>query len=129
MPLSVKLDAAILQLGLDPKDVEYHHSPPLGLREYDEATGTYLPEENDPRHIVIMSGPAHKLQTSGREGLKGSVVAGDTHKIAKAKRGAKKEEEFRRRLLAKEPGAPVKKKSKYRWGKKKLRSRNTFQRP
>lgn len=126
MPLSVKLEAAILQLGLNPSDVEYHHSPPLGLREYDETTGLYTPDENDAKHIVIMSGQAHKLQTSGRVGLKGSVVDGDTHKIAKAKRGAKKEEEFRRRLLAKEPGAPVKKKSKYKWGKQKLRSRNTF---
>ena len=35
IPLRTRLDAALLQLGLDPATAELHHNPPLALRGYD----------------------------------------------------------------------------------------------
>jgi len=60
MGLRVQRDAALHALGLDPALVEWHHEPPLAIRSYDDETGTYAPDANDPRHIVPMAKQAHK---------------------------------------------------------------------
>lgn len=88
IPLRVKLDAALIALGLDPKAVQFDHSPPIALRQVNAAGDDYVPNQLDPRHIVPMSTAAHRTKTSGTPpGQKVVHVAdGDQHKIAKADR-------------------------------------------
>ncbi len=103
MPLSVKLEAAIRQLGLDPADVEFDHDPALEMRQCDywhDGSGMkiiYRPDANDPRYIVIRSKADHKRKTFGT----GKPREGDIKTIAHTRRLTKKEEAFRQRLLAK----------------------------
>lgn len=87
MPLSVKLEAAIRQLGLDPACVDFDHDPALGLREFNEETKIYTPGANDPRFITVRARDEdHRIKTSGN----GATSAGsDIHRIAKSKRLAK----------------------------------------
>jgi hypothetical protein len=101
-PVSVERDACLHILGLLGKKIEWHHTPPLSHRPQDPHTGLYTPEENDPRHIVPMEVEAHRLQTVGD----GSPLSGDISVAAKVKRVTEAHEEFRRKVLAKEPGAP-----------------------
>jgi hypothetical protein len=117
MPLGVKLAAALHQLGLFGVAVDFDHVPPLALRERDPATGRYTPDENDPRYIVPMARLAHRAKTNG-----GPVTCadGDIHKIAKAKRLAKKQAEFRARVLER---PPREEKSKNRWPTQKFQTR------
>lgn len=82
--LQIKLEAALLQLGIDPKHAQLDHSPPLALREWDPAAEDTIPPANDPRHLVWMSTKAHREKTSGRH--KHDIANSDIHKIAKAKR-------------------------------------------
>jgi hypothetical protein len=87
MPLSVKLEAAILQLGLDPKSVDFDHDPALGLRVFDETTKTYSPDANDPKFITIRSrADDHRVKTSGTPA---TTAGSDIHRIGKMKRLAK----------------------------------------
>jgi hypothetical protein len=94
MPLRVKLDAALIALGLDPASVELHHQPPLSLRPYDEATGKWTPDANDPRYIVPMGKALHRERTA----------AIDIPASAKTRRVTKKHEAFRAVILAKQTG-------------------------
>ena len=82
IPLSVKLDAALLALGLDPKAVDWHHEPPLAMRPFNPETGDTQPPQNDPRHIVPLARADHKARTIGNHG----PLSGDVSKIAKLKR-------------------------------------------
>jgi hypothetical protein len=95
MSLQVKLDAALIALGLDPASVEWHHSPPLQLRPYEDRDGVryYEPAENDPRHIVPVGRPEHRERTAKI----------DIPAIAKTKRLEEAHREFRERLLQKDP--------------------------
>lgn len=103
IPLAVQRDAAILQLGLDPATAELDHCPALSARKRTE-DGGYIPEANDPRFLQWLAPEAHKVKTFGRGGTKRVTTAGsDLHLAAKTRRLTKREEEFRRRVLAKEP--------------------------
>jgi hypothetical protein len=113
MPLSIKLEAALRQLGFDPADVEYDHHPALGLRER-LPNGRYSPDANDPRYIVIRSRSEHRLKTSGG---KATSYGSDIHAIAKIKRLSKDQEELRRIMLK---PAGHKRQTKSRWGTRKL---------
>lgn len=87
IPLKAQLHAALLQLGLDPATAELHHTPALGLRDWDERAQDTVPAANDPRHLVWMSAAAHRTQTFGRGGEKRITTAGsDIHAISKVKR-------------------------------------------
>ena len=91
IPLKVKLEAALYQLGLDLKTAELHHTPPLAMRIQEHHTGLYHPDANDPRCMVWLSKSAHALQTTGRRGTsKLSKRGGDISEIAKTKRLEKK---------------------------------------
>lgn len=104
MPLSVKLAAALLALGIDPDAVDWHHEPPLGIRPFDPATGKWTPDANDPRHIVPMARADHKARTPA-----------DQSRVAKTTRQEKKEAAFRQRLLGtKQEKRPWKRKWKSR---------------
>jgi len=86
-PVSVERDAALIKAGLDPNNVQWDHNPPLAMRSYDEDTGLYDPDENDPRFLVPMSKKDHAAKTHGKNH---DVSDGDIHKIAKVKRLRKK---------------------------------------
>jgi hypothetical protein len=91
MPVTVQRDAALIALGFDPATVEWHHSPPLGLRPYDEATGKYTPDANDPRYIVPMGKAPHRERTAKI----------DVPAIAKTKQLTKNHAAFVATMLAK----------------------------
>lgn len=88
MSLRVKLDAALIALGLDPRATQFDHDPALGLRPLNEDGTDTVPPQLDPKHIVPRSTPAHRTKTTGTPpGQKVVHVAnGDQHKIAKAAR-------------------------------------------
>ena len=91
IPLRVKLDAALLQLGLDPETAELHHAPPLALREVGK-DGMVYPAPNNPGYLQWLAPADHKRRTFGPGGKKRITTAGsDIGNIAKAKRLAKKE--------------------------------------
>jgi hypothetical protein len=127
MPLSVKLQAAILQLGLDPSRVDFDHNPALGLREFNEATKTYTPDANDPRFIAVLErGEEHRVKTSGTPA---TSAGSDIHRIAKCKRLAKARSALDAALQAKVfGGQPDREKpGKRPWPKgRKMQSRNSF---
>ena len=93
--LGVKLRAALLQLGLDPKTAELDHDPALGLRPFSTVTGEYIPAENDPRYLVWRDPVAHRKKTSG---TKATSADSDVHLIAKSKRIVRKQEAHHARM-------------------------------
>jgi len=86
MPLSVKLKAAILQLGLDPDDVEYDHHPALALRTWNDNKGDWIPSANNPIYITILSKAAHARKTNGPPA---TAYGSDKGNIGKARRLSK----------------------------------------
>lgn len=97
IPLSVKVQAALIALGIDPSAVDWHHEPPLAMRPVNPKTGDTEPPANDPRHIVPLARADHKARTFGTH----VPLSGDVQKIKKLRRVEKKAEAFRARLLAK----------------------------
>jgi hypothetical protein len=91
MPVTVQRDAALLALGLDPNNIDWHHDPALGLRPYDPETGKWTPDANDPRHITPLAREAHDARYSD-----------DRKAIDKTRRNGEAEEAFRKKLLAKQ---------------------------
>lgn len=93
MSVSVQRDAAVLQLGLDPKAVDWDHDPALGIRVFNEATGKYEPDANDPRFITVRArtreADGHKAKTFGTGG---TTAGSDLQRIAKIKRFEKARE-------------------------------------
>lgn len=65
MSISVKLKATLIALGLDPDHVDFDHDPPLALRFFDEETGTYQPDANDPKYIKPLDRAKHRDKTGG----------------------------------------------------------------
>ena len=103
MSLGVKLEAALIALGLDPKATDFDHTPPIAMRPIDEATGDTIPPQLDPRYIVPRSRAGHRAKTFGDH----VPLSGDVQRIAKMKRAADAESAFRERLLAKDAGEPA----------------------
>ena len=112
IPDRVKLIAALASFGLRIEQVQFDHSPPLGLREWDDEAGDYRPAANDPLYIQMLILEEHRTKTFGRPS---TVADGDVHKIAKTKRLARKHQEFRDRLLRK-PIDEAKTEKRSRWG-------------
>lgn len=98
MPLSVKLRAALIALGLDPDAIDFDHDPPLALRIWDEAAQDTRPPANDPRHIRPLARQVHRERTARV----------DVPAIAKVDRLTETQQAFRSALLAKTPGTPRK---------------------
>lgn len=107
MPISVKLDAALRALGLEPREVDFDHDPPLQLRIWCPEKRDTIPPANDPNHIVPRARAGHKAKTAKT----------DVPAIAKTKRLARDQEVFRARLLAKDGGdePPPPSKRKRQW--------------
>lgn len=116
-----KLTVALRELGYRIDQVEWHHDPPLALRQWNEKTHDYDPPQGDPTYIRLLTKEEHKTQTHGRGGEKRATTAdGDLYKIRRANRLAKDTEEFRARLL--KPGKKSKKPPKRTpWGFRKRR--------
>lgn len=95
--LGIKLQAALLQLGLDPKTAELDHDPALGLRPFSTVTGEYIPAENDPRYLVWRDPVGHRKKTSG---TKATSAGSDVHLIAKSKRLVRKQAAHKAKLIA-----------------------------
>jgi hypothetical protein len=112
IPLLVKLKVALSQLGYKINEIQWDHTPPLALREWDPVAKDTIPAANDPNHIRILLIEEHRLVTTGRHGESDLSISfnGDTSRAAKVKRLEKQQAEVRARLLSKEPGQPVPKK-------------------
>lgn len=134
IPLKVKLQVLINQarcavcaerLG-ELENVEFDHRPPLVAREFDPVAGDYIPPQNDPNYMQAAHSDCHLYLTTGRKGDKKITSRGsDIGEAARVKRLEREHEDFRQRVLKKEPGpAPAKEQS--RWPKRKLQSRNCF---
>lgn len=84
IPLRVKLEAALLALGLEPHMVEFNHDPPLGLRLRDlrDPANETVPAQLDPRFIVPVLKSAHDKLTNGDH----VPLSGHKSQIAKLKR-------------------------------------------
>lgn len=111
MSTKVKLEAALRALGLTLETVDWDHDPPIQMRVWVPEKGDTEPAANDPAHIVPRHREDHRRKTSG--GATKAKAQGDVTEIAKTKRLAESQEEFRRRLLAKEPGDKPERKSKW----------------
>lgn len=115
IPLAVKLEVALRALGLKESEIDWSHEPALQLRAYDRHD--YSPAQHDPAFIFIRRKAAHAEITFKDNG----TGRGDLTAIAHSKRLTKKEEEFRRRLLAKDTGEPVREtRRKRQWPKRKF---------
>lgn len=113
IPLLAQLHAALRQLGFEPHEVELDHTPALALREWSEERQDTIPPASDPKYLVWRPKAAHREKTFGR----GATTAGsDIGEAARLKRLERKTAEFRSRLLAKEPGKPRQKST--RWPKR-----------
>jgi hypothetical protein len=100
IPWRVKCEAALARQGLTIREVEWHHTPPLALREWCPKAQDTIPPANDPNHIVVLLIAEHRLQTTGRRGESRLSISGDgdVSRIRKAER--LREKEFRRRVLS-----------------------------
>lgn len=54
-------------LGHLPKGVQLDHDPALILREFNERTGKYTPDANDPAHLIYRDPDDHLQKTTGRK--------------------------------------------------------------
>lgn len=94
MPLKVKLEACLRALGLEPKDVQFDHEPPLQLRIWCPTSLDTIPPANDARFIVPKGKAEHGIKTAKR----------DVPAIGKTKRLSREQEAFHARILAKTTG-------------------------
>jgi hypothetical protein len=83
-------------LPLSNEQVEFDHDPPIQLRTWDEENSDTLPVCNDPTFIWARHDVCHDRKTFGDGNGRGDIST-----IAKTKRAAKRQEEFRSRMCAK----------------------------
>lgn len=120
--MRVKLQAALLAAGFTWEDVStpgrihFDHLPALGLRA--RKGDDFDPPQLDPRFIRPMLDEAHRIKTSG---TKATSAGSDVHVIAKTKRLAERQEEFRKRVL--NPGTRKTAKPKSKWPSRPMRSK------
>lgn len=133
IPIMVKLQVALRELGLTIEEVNWDHSPPLALREWDPVREDTIPPANDPNHIHILRIEDHKTKTFGKGGEKRITTAGsDIHAIAKVKRLTEAQEDMRRRLLAKaepEETKPANPRRQTKWPKRSFPTRKKETKP
>jgi len=120
MPIKVKLQAALHAIGMTLEDTDFDHCPPLQLRVFDPVAGDTIPPANDAVYIVPRPREAHRAKTMGIQTK--AKAAGDVTEIAKTKRLAGEQEQFRSRLLAKEPRGDVEK-PKGKWASRPFQTR------
>lgn len=105
IPVGVKLQALLLQVGLDPTDVQWDHRPPLSERKWNATKGDTVPPANDPAYIQALATKAHDIVTNGPGGEKRITSAGsDTHTRARLARLEGEQAAYRANLLRKATG-------------------------
>lgn len=111
-------------------NIHRDHTPPLQLRAWDAEAGDTIPPANDPKHITLRHIDCHKAKTTG--GKTKARAQGDVTEIARTKRLAEKQKEFRDRILAKgqnEPGEELpRRKPKAKIPTRKLQTRKSLPR-
>lgn len=117
--MRLQRDVALLMLGLDPATAELDHTPALARRKVNAALNDYDPPQLDPRYLKWLMPAEHKEKTFG---TKATTANSDIWAIAKSKRLRHEQEDFCRRMLAKEPGQDARPESKWAKGRK-LQSR------
>ena len=124
IPDRVKLIVTLRELGLTIAEVNFDHHPMLEMRPINEETGETIPPANDPDGIRLLMITDHKRKTFGPGGeTRITTAGGDIHALAHTRRLTKDQEDFRRRLLAKEPGQPRQRTGK--WPTRKFNNRST----
>jgi hypothetical protein len=73
--------AYLLKAMFGDEKVHLDHDPSLVLRHYDEATGKYTPDANDPHHLVYRTADQHHEKTFLRNGADFSDAAKRRRKI------------------------------------------------
>lgn len=113
MPIGVKLAVLLRQVGA----VQFDHRPPLSERLFDDEANDTIPPANDPAYIEAITPKEHDVRTNGPGGEKRITTAGsDSNRRAKVRAITADQEEFRRRMLAKDTGDPAPRSS--RWPKR-----------
>lgn len=130
IPLKVKLQVLVRQarcgacgekLG-SVDDTRFDHRPALVARPWGAGAGDFDPPQLDPEHIEAIHVDCHLHRTVGRRrGASKTVTTrgSDVGEAARTKNIVAKQEEFRRRLLEKEPGKSSRPPS--RWPKRTMR--------
>jgi hypothetical protein len=73
--------AYLLKAMFGDEKVHLDHDPSLVLRHYDEETGKYTPDANDPMHLVYRTAEQHREKTFLRNGADFSDAAKRRRKI------------------------------------------------
>lgn len=111
LSLGTKLRACLILLGFDPDaEIDWHHSPSLAQRPWDEAMRDFVPGFADPGHLVPLARATHQERTAKL----------DAPANAKVRRVAKKQAAHVARMEGEEP---VRKKFKRTWPKGRIASR------
>lgn len=130
IPVKVKLQVAINQarcascserLG-STAETEFDHRPPLCDRPWIEDKQDYNPPQLDPAFIEALHCDCHLWRTSGRKPgaeVTTSTRGSDVGELARTASIIEAQEEFRRRILTKEPGKSARPPSK--WPSRKFR--------
>jgi hypothetical protein len=131
IPARVKLQVVIRQEGRCAacneklgklEDTEFDHVPALWVREWNQEAQDTVPPANDPDALFAKHVDCHRAKSSGRRGEKTVTSHGsDAHAKGKVNRLTRQQEEFRSRILAKDAGEPVRRKS--RWPKRPMKGR------
>lgn len=109
---SITLGTEVLALRRLLRDLGYprihlDHRPPLSERQFDTESDDTIPPANHPDYIEALTPKEHDKRTNGPGGEKRITTAGsDSNRRAKTRALTKQQEEFRRRLLAKDAGEP-----------------------
>lgn len=114
IPLKTKLAAALIELFKLPREQARHWTPEyvLGLVDWNHIVLHAWTEDDHHANLEPL------LRLDHRATVPGAIKA-----AAKTRRITKKEEEFRRRLLAKAAGELVEKRKKHKWAPRKMTSR------
>ena len=90
------------------------HLPAMQDCEFDHIHARALGGSDELENYRPLCPDCHKIKTNGLGGEKRIASNGsDKHAVAKTRRITKKQEEFRRRLLAKDAGEPLSRNSKW----------------
>lgn len=111
IPLSVKLEACLILLGFPRerhRDIQWNHTPALGLRPVSADGKDYEPPQLDPAHLEPLLKGDHLTVTTGRRGESKLSISGngDVSRIAKCDRLEADTVAFRQRMLARAGQAP-----------------------
>src|SRR6266699_5473713 len=108
-PNGPRLDWLLSKLFQPGTPYQLDHAPALILRKFNERTGKYTPDANDPNHLVYRENADHGHKTTGRKPgaertvtTKGSDIWLKT-KFARLEKPAKKKQKIPSRPFSRKP--------------------------